>query len=106
MTRLPPLVLLLSVLIMSCGPALSASSCPDGGTTLTWSSFGHGFMTSYCAGCHSGGRLALTSQAQVQASAGTVDSMVQSGSMPPRGAPSPTSAERANLDQWLSCGAP
>jgi uncharacterized membrane protein len=111
MTR--PLVLsllvLLSLTASSCGGGVTASSCPTGGTALTYASFGQPFMSTHCTSCHGSARsekgVSLASQAQVQAHAAAVESTVSGGSMPPSGG-SPTATERAQLAEWLACGAP
>lgn len=94
------------VTVSACGGGSNAS-CPSTGTALTYANFGQGFMSSYCTSCHGrSGGVSLSSQASVQARAGSVDSVVTSGSMPPRGAASPSAAEVAQLQEWLACGAP
>jgi mono/diheme cytochrome c family protein len=110
MTR--PLLLVLLVLSLasfSCGGGATASACPTGGTALTYANFGQSFMSTHCISCHGAGRaekgVSLASQALVQSHATAVESTVASGAMPPSGA-SPTAAERAQLAEWLACGAP
>lgn len=99
----------------------SGAICPEG-STLTWDSFGKGFMDSYCVRCHS---TKLTGAARQgapndhnfdsvellrdeldytdeQAAAGP-DSV---NTAMPIGAPTPTEAERRMLGEWLACGAP
>lgn len=99
------LALSLLVTVSACGG--SNATCPSTGTTLTYANFGQGFMSSYCTSCHGrSGGLSLSSQAAVTAHAGSVDSVVTYGSMPPRGAASPSAAEVAQLQEWLACGAP
>jgi len=97
------------VTVSACGGGSSAA-CPSTGTTLTYANFGQGFMSNYCASCHGNSlpeaNVSLTSQSGVSAHASAVDSVVTSGSMPPRGATSPTAAEQAQLAEWLACGAP
>src|SRR5262245_35563428 len=34
------------------GPPTSGSSCPDGGTSLTWDTFGQDFFATWCTRCH------------------------------------------------------
>lgn len=95
--------------LTQCGPG--APSCPDGGTALTYESFGAPFMTTYCIQCHGTAlsekgvtlhTAALVRQFSIQAnlSAGV------GTSMPPSQSLAPTTGERADLAQWLSCGAP
>lgn len=105
------------LLLGGCGSSATVSSCPTGGTQLTYQNFGKGFMEQYCTRCHS---TALTGSARqkaptdvnvdtvegVRASAGEIEhETVSRGSMPPNGT-MPTSTERQQLSEWLACGAP
>ncbi len=99
-----------ALVLISCGP-MANTACPDAGTALTYDNFGADFMTGYCVSCHGVGRteknvalntraLVLTWKSQVSSQAG------QGTSMPPTGSTIPTQAERDQLVQWVSCGAP
>ena len=98
------------LLLAGCGPAITAS-CPPS-STLTYSNFGQGFATSYCVSCHSSALVEkgvdLSSQALVAQHAGVVyqEASAKSSMPPPGSAPAPTAAERAQLGDWLACGAP
>jgi hypothetical protein len=71
---------------MSCGP------------TLTYASFGAGFFSGYCGGCHG------WTQASAQQEGSVLASVVTSGAMPPGGGvPASTRQEFAD---WIGCGAP
>ena len=118
------------------GPAQSGVTCPAGSTLRFLggsgpADFGRTFMTTYCDRCHatgvpqgagSGTRNGAPTNAnwddlcsirdhllQLDQRAGTV-AIGQSTRMPPPalsvGFPEPTDPERAQLSQWLSCGAP
>lgn len=102
------------------GPPTGAL-CPDD-STLTWDSFGKGFMESYCTRCHS---TALSgaerkgapsdhnfeSAALVRMQIEHIDGQAAAGpdavnTEMPIGAPTPTEDERRKLGEWLACGAP
>lgn len=91
-------LLLLVATMLSCGPD-NASTGPCTSTD-TWASYGHSFMSSNCATCHT----AYGSQGTVQAGTGSISSVISSGSMP-RGI-TLTAAERTRAEAWLNCGAP
>ncbi|MBS1150959.1 MAG: hypothetical protein H6Q89_2657 [Myxococcaceae bacterium] len=96
--------------LAGCGGA-PLPACPDAGTALTYQNFGIGFMAGYCIECHGSGRtekgLILTTPGAVRGHAEAVNAESGTGSaMPPRGSPLPSAAERAQLVEWLSCGAP
>ena len=84
----------------------TGATCPSG-SKLTYSNFGQAFMDNYCVGCHQ----KFGSQAGVKADTSAIDSYAGSGpnstntSMPKSGT-APTDAERAQLSEWLACGAP
>jgi hypothetical protein len=108
-----PLPLLVLLPLVSCGPDLTGSSsalCTDAGSPLTYDNFGASFLSSYCVSCHGGSRssggvsLATAADASRYATA-IVSAAGTRASMPPSGAAAPSAAERAELVQWLSCGA-
>jgi hypothetical protein len=95
--------------------------CPPS-STLTYASFGQAFMTSYCTRCHSStlsgeARMGapefhdFDTQLGVQSVAEHIDEAAGAGpastneGMPPSD-PMPTLAERQQLAEWISCGAP
>jgi hypothetical protein len=98
----------------SSGALVSGATCPDGGTTLTYSSFGQSFMATECTSCHGSGKssggIRLDTQSAVQANAALIDSVAGAGpdsvrtSMPEGG--SVDTATREELSTWLACGAP
>lgn len=95
--------------LTQCGPA--ASSCPDGGTRLTYENFGAAFINVHCVQCHGPSRtekgIALNTASLVRSHAEVSNLAAGVGtSMPPPQSAQPTPAERADLAQWLSCGAP
>ncbi len=101
---------LLFALFSSCTVSSSTSCASDGGTDLSYASFGQAFMTQYCTACHGSARaengIRLDTLAKVQAYKSAV--IAESGtrtSMPPSGSTAPSSSERALLTEWLSCGA-
>jgi hypothetical protein len=94
----------------ACGGSGASTTCPPGGTTLTYAGFGQSYLSRYCTSCHGSSSpsegLSLSTQALVQAHAGAVASETSRGSMPPRGSAMPTATEAAQLAEWLACGAP
>ena len=98
----------------SSGALVTGATCPDAGTTLTYSSFGQSFMASSCTECHgtsrSAGGVRLDTQSAVQSQASLVDSVAGSGpngtrTQMPQGS-SVSTSEREKLSEWLACGAP
>lgn len=103
------------------GGAPTQTPCPAT-SSLTYSSFGRTFMQSYCLRCHS---VTVTGAARKNAPADHnfddavdiglfadhIDEYAGSGPaatnvvMPPDD-PRPSVAERAQLSEWLACGAP
>lgn len=99
----------------------SGATCPEG-STLTWGTFGKGFMDSYCTRCHS---TTLTGSARqgapndhnfdsvelVRVELDHTDEQAAAGpdsvnALMPIGTPTPSEAERRQLGEWLACGAP
>lgn len=90
--------------------------CPPAGTTLTYDSFGKGFMDAHCQGCH-GAPSAQRKGAPSGYDFGAVDDVrryrsrifsraaADNTTMPP-GPDDPPEAEREKLAEWLACGAP
>ena len=100
----------------------TGTECPDGGTELTYESFGRPFVQQYCLRCHSasvqeGDRNGapddhnFDTQAECETFADHMDQKAGSGpdstnqAMPPN-APRPSMEEREQLAEWLACGAP
>ncbi len=112
-----PLLALLTLALASCGyETIDEASCPEGGTKLTYETFGHPFFLAVCNTCHSAEtslrqgapeNYVFDTRAQIlehrerifERSAGTNDSM-------PPGPDDPPLTERAKLAEWLVCGAP
>jgi len=103
-------VLPLSMTTLACG-----GDDDDGGdacdtSTLTYTNFGESFFSDYCVGCHSPGAAVrqapdLDTFANVSASADRANARAGSGlTMPPLD-PRPSAEERADLAEWISCGA-
>ena len=98
----------------------TGATCPTG-STLTYANFGQTFMQTYCLRCHSAsvtGAARMNAPAdhnfdnigQIQGLADHIDEHAGSGpdatntEMPPND-PKPSTAERAQLSEWLACGA-
>ena len=92
------------------------------GSSLTYETFGRTFMTAYCTRCHSsdlegGARWGASAihdfdtVQQVRRFAAQIDRGAAAGTRAtnmamPIGSPTPTAEERAELGEWLACGAP
>lgn len=104
MTRLLGLLL---VLLAGCGG--TSGTCPTT-NTLTSDTFGKSLIDSRCGSCHSATNpsdgVNLSSAALVRARLFAVDAEVARGAMPPTGSTTLTAQEKADLAQWLACGAP
>jgi mono/diheme cytochrome c family protein len=111
------------LLLSGCGGGKeTGTTCPPGGTTLTYQNFGQSFMGTYCLRCHNS---ALTGSArkdapsdlnfntveEIRAEADEIDEQagasadVTNEEMPPDGE-KPTVEDRRKLAEWLACGAP
>jgi hypothetical protein len=98
----------------SSGALVSGATCPDGGTSLTYTNFGQSFMATECTSCHGTARaeggVRLDTQSSVQSNASLIDSVAGAGpngvrTSMPQGGSVPT-ATREELSTWLACGAP
>lgn len=90
--------------------------CPPSGTTLTYDSFGRGFMSTHCQRCH-GMPSKDRSGAPSAYDFGSRDDVLRyrerifsraaadNTTMPP-GPDDPPEADREKLAEWLACGAP
>ncbi len=95
---------------------LDEAVCPPGGTELTYESFGRAFMERHCQGCHAS-FLEIRGGAPPSSTFDDVESIRDqaeriyarsagaNASMPP-GPDDPPEDERADLAEWLACGAP
>ncbi|MBA3391012.1 MAG: hypothetical protein H0T89_00120 [Deltaproteobacteria bacterium] len=107
---------IVAAMLAGCAEApleLAEMPCPDTGTSLTYESFGRGFMTSYCDRCHSGAKSGAPSSYRFD----THDDIRKHDTrifiraagpnvtMPP-GPYDPPDDERDQLAEWLACGAP
>src|SRR5258707_15888014 len=98
---------LIAVLVfLSCGPDVAAgATCADAGTSLTYASFGAGFLSTYCTTCHGVARTEAGVNLTTEANASRYSAAIvaQAGTatvMPPAGSSAPSAAERADLVQW------
>jgi uncharacterized membrane protein len=108
----------LAVLTAACGDGSSGLEdypCPEGGTKLTYDAFGEGFMANHCQGCHASAaterngapsNYIFDTHDQVIAHRDRIFARAagDNDSMPP-GPDDPPDAERAQLAEWLACGA-
>jgi uncharacterized membrane protein len=113
--RIAALVLFATTASACAYETIDHHACPTGGTQLTYDNFGRHFMDTWCQPCHGStstnrqgapGEFIFDTQAQVQHWAARiyVRSAGPNDSMPP-GPTDPTPAERAQLADWLACGA-
>jgi uncharacterized membrane protein len=90
--------------------------CPPAGTALTYAGFGRAFLASNCETCHAadapsrhGAPTAFTfdtlDQVRAHADRIFVRAAADNTTMPP-GPVDPPADERAQLAEWLACGAP
>jgi hypothetical protein len=102
------------------GPVTDAGSTPTGSdsgspnptadsgapacTTKTYANFGQAFFQSKCNGCHSVQNPRLTSVTAIRSNLALCKSEITAGSMP-KGT-SLSAQEKADVLQWLNCGAP
>lgn len=107
-----------SVLLVACAAqdtTLDEHPCPPEGTTLTYDNFGKGFLDRYCQVCH-GKPTADRNGAPTDVTFRNVDDVARwrerifaraaadNTTMPP-GPDDPPADERADLADWLACGA-
>jgi hypothetical protein len=98
------------------GEQLDEYTCPPDGTALTYKEFGEPFLARWCQGCHgsaSGDRqgappnYVFDTHDQVLEHRERIFARAAAGndSMPP-GPDDPAEPDRAELAEWLGCGAP
>ena len=100
------------------GP-MTGTTCPDGGSELTYENFGKKFMQDYCLSCHSMDSKNrngapddhnFDTLGDVDLVRAHIDQYAGSGpqatntKMPPAGNPAPSEEERKKLSEWLACG--
>lgn len=108
------------LLLLACGADSGDSGTAytgacDRSPPLSWDSFGQGFMSTHCAGCHSslypeGMREGAPVGVDLDTYTGVLQwvdrvearTLGEGATMPPGGGPS--DAERALLAEWLACG--
>ena len=96
-------------------PYIDGRACPEN-SSVTWQSFGQGFLLDHCVGCHSenldeasraGAPLGVDFNTQALAQTWLARIYARSGddntTMPPVDSISPT--DRVLLGDWLACGA-
>lgn len=114
----PAVVLVLVLGLGACfsGPTLDDEPCPQGGTTLTYDTFGAPFFATWCERCHAadsanrhGAPHAYTFDTvdQIRSHASRIfeRAAATNTSMPP-GQDDPPVDDRERLAEWLACGAP
>lgn len=113
-----PVLFALCAMLASCGGGfeLADQTCPDGGTTLTYESFGAPYFANHCNTCHgaqSTDRRGAPTQyvfdgaEQIRRWRERIFARAagENDSMPP-GPDDPPLELRIRLAEWLACGAP
>ena len=116
--RAGALVATLSCAVAACnfGTTIDQHPCPPSGTKLTYMNFGAAFFDRYCNSCHSApessrqgapGTFVFGTLDQVRSHEDRifVRAAANNDSMPPGPDDTPDTA-RAQLADWLACGAP
>jgi hypothetical protein len=91
-------------------PSADAGSAPttDAGagacTTKTYANFGQAFVQNNCNGCHAVATPRLTSLTAIKTNIAAVKREISAGTMPQ--GRSLSSQEKADVLEWLNCGAP
>lgn len=111
-------VWLLGLWLVGCKAETSLEDypCPPEGTKLTYESFGSTFMASHCQTCHGAGTgdrkgapsgydFATLDDVRHHRSRIFARAAADNVTMPP-GPDDPPASERAQLAEWLACGAP
>ncbi len=105
------LVLPLSMTTLACGGDDDDGQAACDSSTLTYTNFAESFFSDYCTACHAPGAAVrqspdLDTYANVSAQADRANARAGNGlTMPPLD-PRPSAEERADLAEWVSCGAP
>lgn len=108
----------LALVLASCKAESSIDDrpCPPNGTTLTYETFGRGFMEAHCQTCHgkptrdrrgapSGYDFGSVEDVRELKDRIFARAAADNTTMPP-GPDDPPEAEREKLAEWLACGAP
>lgn len=115
MPRIPMLFPLLAVLAVACGqpasndcPADNQDQCVD--STLSYANGIGDLLSQRCSPCHAAGgvemTILLTDYGHVSGERTSIATQLVTCSMPPAGNPQLTTAERNQILDWLTCGAP
>jgi hypothetical protein len=115
MPRNLPFLLLLLGLVTGCGQPASKACPPDEPAGCVDPSLGYdagiaAILSDRCRPCHAAGgveaSVLLTDYPHVSGARMTVGNQLVTCSMPPQGSPQLSDAERKQILDWLSCGAP
>lgn len=100
------------ILLMSCAASEVADSGPCAQPTVTWDSFGQGFLITHCQGCHASTSpqrygapegIYFDTHEQAEALQSAIERTVLTAeTMPPAGGLN--DEERELLGEWLACG--
>ena len=112
--KLPPF-LVISLLLVACGPKAAKDCPPDEQAACTGSSLGYdaaiaSIINDRCMPCHAPGgveaTVPLTNYQRVFGQRTSIGGQLVTCSMPPDGSPQLTDSERKQILDWLTCGAP
>ncbi|HWZ88664.1 MAG TPA: c-type cytochrome [Polyangiaceae bacterium] len=115
MPRNSPLFLVLTALAAGCGQGAAKACPPDDQAACMDPSLGYdagiaAILNDTCMPCHAAGgveaNVPLTDYRHVFGERMTVAGQIVTCTMPPDGSPQLTDAERKQILDWLSCGAP
>lgn len=111
MKRVGLLLLFFSLSACEQFPELDNASCPDGGTQLSYENFGQPFFSAWCVECHGGphghsSRAFNTAELIRSANPRIFANATGTNAPMPPGPREPSAIERAELAEWLACGAP
>ncbi|MCP4447420.1 MAG: cytochrome c [Myxococcales bacterium] len=104
------LLLSLALTTSACGADDDGDEEVDCSTSqLTYENFGEQFFSNYCTACHAPGAETrrspdLDTLDAVQAQSTQVNRRAGNGTNMPPTDPKPSAAERADLDEWITCG--
>jgi len=121
-----PAALAAACLLAGCGYSGPEPTCPEEGTTLTWSGFAEPFYAKYCTRCHASDLEGTARQgAPAWFDVDTYETAVADtgptgdgdlgyvweqvavlSTMPPNSWVRPTAEEVRQLGEWLACGQP
>jgi uncharacterized membrane protein len=90
---------------------ITETECGEDVPLVTWETFGEGFVTTYCQGCHASTAVDRrgapdhimfdTEEQTAELAEDILEATLTTATMPPAGGPTPDEIER--LEIWLTC---